>query len=273
MSGARSENLFFPEAQVRPAFAQTTVVIRPRDEIFTYEVRGNDTLSAIAAQFGLKLETLLWANDIAEDHVLHVGDTLRIPPIDGVIYTVKAGDTLQAIAAQFQGDVVTIAEYNRIGISTKLAEGMTLVIPNGVLPEQMRRKPARTVRPRSEPTVAFGEFRWPTRGVITQYFAGGHTGLDIANRIGTPIAAADAGRVIATEFSRFGYGNRIVIDHGNGWVTTYNHLSQIGVRPGDYEKAGEIIGAMGSTGWSSGPHLHFEALYNNRFVNPLNILR
>ena len=264
----------FPDVIDRPTLLETTVILRPRDEILAYDVRGNDTLVDIAARFGVSLDTLLWANDIAPDHLLYLGDKLRIPPMDGVIYVVGRGDVLQEIAENYQSNPVAIAEYNRIGLSTTLAPGMELIIPHGVLPETLRKSSAETqLSQREQPVAAFGEFRWPTNGAITQYFYfPGHPGLDIGNRTGTAIFAADAGQVVAAGWSPIGYGYRIVINHGNGWVTTYSHLSTFAVTVGDFVRAGEVIGKMGNTGYSTGPHLHFEALYQNRFRDPLTLL-
>ena len=263
----------FPDVIERPILLETRVVLRPRDEIFAYEVRGNDTLVDIADRFRIELDTLLWANDIAPDHLLVLGYRLRIPPIDGVIHVVGRGDLLHEIAEKYQSNPVAIAEYNRIGLSTTLVAGMELIIPNGILPEALRKSSGDTqLSQREQPVAAFGEFRWPTQGVITQYFHSRHYGLDIGNRTGTAIVAADAGQVTAAGWSALGYGYRIIIDHGNGWVSTYNHLSTFAVSVGDFVRAGEYIGAMGNTGYSTGPHLHFEVLYHNRFRNPLPLL-
>lgn len=268
-----SAETIFPDVIARPILLETTVVLRPRDEIYAYEVRGNDTLVDIAVRAGIGLDTLLWANDIAPDHPLSLGDRLRIPPIDGVIHLVEQGDVLHEIAERFQSNPVAIAEYNRIGLSTTLVPGMELIIPNGVLPEALRKSNGETqLSQREQPVAAFGEFRWPTHGAITQYFHSRHLGLDIGNRTGTAIVAADAGQVVSAGWSAIGYGYRIVINHGNGWVTTYNHLSTIAVSSGDFVRAGEFIGGMGNTGYSTGPHLHFEALYHNQFRNPLPLL-
>ena len=270
----RAAETIFPNVMVQPTLLETTVVLRPRDEILAYHVRGNDTLVDIADRNGITLDTLLWANDIAADHLLFLGDTLRVPPIDGVIYTVADGDVLHKIAEEFQSNPVEIAEYNRIGLSTTLVPGMELIIPRGVLPEALRKTPSAQgeLREREQPVAAYGEFRWPTHGVITQRFHNYHPGLDVGNRIGTAIVAADAGQVISAGWDALGYGRRIVINHGNGWVTTYNHLDRINVSVGDYVKSGETIATMGNTGYSTGPHLHFEVLYNNRFRDPLTVL-
>lgn len=270
---ASTAEAVFPDVIARPILLETRVVLRPRDEIFAYEVRGNDTLVDIADQFRIELDTLLWANDIAHDHLLILGYKLRIPPIDGVIHVVGRGDLLHEIAEKYQSNPVAIAEYNRIGLSTTLVPGMELIIPNGILPEALRKSSGETqLSQREQPVAAFGEFRWPAQGVITQYYHSRHLALDIGNRTGTAIVAADAGRISAAGWSALGYGYRIVIDHGNGWVSTYSHLSTFAVSVGDFVKAGEYIGAMGSTGYSTGPHLHFEVLYHNRFRNPLPLL-
>lgn len=263
----------FPEVINRPTLLETKVILRPRDEILAYEVQGNDTLVDISSRFGITLDTLLWANDIAPDHLLYLGDKLRIPPIDGVIYQVVEGDALHKIAERYSSNPVAIAEYNRIGLSTHLFPGMELIIPQGVLPEELRKASGGgELSQREQPVAAFGEFRWPTQGTITQYYHRWHLALDIGNRTGTPIVASDAGQVVIAGWSPIGYGYRIVINHGNGWVSTYNHLSTFAVSVGDYVKAGEYIGAMGSTGYSTGPHLHFEVLYQNRFRDPLPLL-
>ncbi len=268
-----SVNSVYPEVIHRPTLLETTVIIRPPDDVLAYEVRGNDTLSDIAFRYGIDLDTLLWANDIAPDHFIQLGDQLRIPPIDGVIHRVREGDALPEIAELYQSNPVAIAEYNRIGLSTTLVAGMDLIIPYGVLPESLRKSGGATgLSQRDQPVAAFGEFRWPTQGVITQYFHSRHYGLDVGNYTGTAIVAADAGQVVIAGWSPIGYGNRIVINHGNGWVSTYNHLSTFSVSVGDFVKAGEVIGAMGNTGYSTGPHLHFELLYHNRFRDPLPLL-
>ena len=271
---ARAAETIFPDVMVRPPLLETTVVLRPRDEILAYQVRGNDTLVDIAERNGITLDTLLWANDIAADYLLLLGDTLRVPPIDGVIYTVADGDVLHEIAEAYRSNPVDIAEYNRIGLSTTLVPGMELIIPYGVLPEALRKTPSAqgALSEREQPVAAFGEFIWPADGAITQYYHGHHPGLDIGNRVGTAIVAADAGQVIGSGWDALGYGYRVVINHGNGWVTTYNHLHDIYVSVGDYVKSGETIATMGNTGYSTGPHLHFEVLYNNRFRNPLTVL-
>ena len=122
------------------------------------------------------------------------------------------------------------------------------------------------------PPITTGRFSWPTRGVITTYFSGWHPGIDIASAFGTNIGAADGGTVTFAGWNSWGYGYRVVLDHGNGYSTTYNHLSLISVRPGQVVGKGQQVGLMGSTGNSTGPHLHFEILRNGSFVNPLGTL-
>jgi hypothetical protein len=270
---ANASEAVYPDVIERPLLLETKVILRPQDGILSYEVQGNDTLVDIASRFRITLDTLLWANDIAPDHLLYLGYKLRVPPVNGVVYEVARGDVLHEIAEKHESNPVAIAEYNRIGLSTTLVPGMELIIPNGVLPEALRKASSDTqLSQREQPVAAFGEFRWPTHGVITQYYHGRHLALDIGNRTGTPIVAADAGQVVVAGWSPIGYGNRIVINHGNGWVTTYNHLSTFAVSVGDFVKAGDIIGGMGNTGYSTGPHLHFEVLYQNRYRNPLELL-
>jgi murein DD-endopeptidase MepM/ murein hydrolase activator NlpD len=136
--------------------------------------------------------------------------------------------------------------------------------------------PAQPVRPVPVPAppapAPTGRLSWPTRGVITTYFSGWHPGIDIASAFGTNIGAADGGTVSSAGWNNWGYGYRVVIDHGNGYATTYNHLSVISVRPGQVVAKGQRLGLMGSTGNSTGPHLHFEILRNGGYINPLGAL-
>jgi murein DD-endopeptidase MepM/ murein hydrolase activator NlpD len=126
-------------------------------------------------------------------------------------------------------------------------------------------------RPQNAPTGS-GRFSWPAQGILTQKFWSGHTGIDIGNRTGTPIYAADDGYVVLAGVNTWGYGNQVLVDHGNGYLTRYAHLHTIGVRAGQSVSRDQKIGTMGSTGRSTGPHLHFEIIYGSTFRNPLGFL-
>jgi len=253
-----------------------------RASIITYTVQPGDNVEIIAQRFGVLPSTIVWSNSEVEDNpdLLRVGQELAILPVDGILYTVKANDTLSGIAERFKVKTEDIVRspLNNLSGGTNLVPGMQIVIPGGVKPfvarvvqPQAASRPApgrRYVGP-APGFFASGAFAWPTRGYISQYFRTYHRGLDIANAIGTPIAASDGGYVTYAGWSNIGYGYMVQLDHGNGFSTLYAHLSQWYVSPGQSVARGQIIGAMGSTGNSTGPHLHFEIRYGGAPQNPL----
>ncbi len=257
--------------------------IPQRNEIIYYTVQNGDTVSTIARRFGLTANTILWANNLSAFSLIRPGDSLTILPANGIMYTVKAGDTASKIAAKYGIEADKILSSNNIGGSLKA--GQKLILPGArKIIEQVA-----VARPATQsglsvisnliksPTVkaGTGKMAWPTAGYrITQYFSWRHTGVDIANKIGTPIYAADDGVVeISQGGYNGGYGNTIVINHGNGIKTRYGHASKLFVKVGDVVEKGENIAAMGSTGRSTGPHLHFEVLVNKVRTNPLNYIK
>jgi murein DD-endopeptidase MepM/ murein hydrolase activator NlpD len=253
-----------------------------RAGIITYTVQPGDNVETIAQRFGVLPTTIVWSNSEVEENpdLLRVGQELTILPVDGILYTVKANDTLSGIAERFKVKIEDIirSPLNNLSDGANLVPGMRIVIPGGVKPfvpkvvrPQAARQPApgrRYVGP-APSFFASGAFAWPTRGYISQYFRTYHRGLDIANAIGTPIAASDGGYVTYAGWSNIGYGYMVQLDHGNGFSTLYAHLSQWYVSPGQSVARGQIIGAMGSTGNSTGPHLHFEIRYGGVPQNPL----
>lgn len=270
---------------VKPDIATTKISKRPRTEIITYTIQSGDTISTIAEQFDLKVTTILWENNLTVYSVIRPGDVLKILPTDGINYTIAKGDTLTSIAKKYDVDEAKIIETNKLGDGTKLAVGGKLFIPGGrkistasSMPKETRYTGISAIvnllkdQPDSTP-VSGNKMNWPA-GVrrITQYFSWRHTGLDIAGPIGTPIYAADSG-VIEVEGWGTGYGNQIVIDHGGGKKTRYAHLSKFYVKKGERVTKGQAIAAMGSTGWSTGSHLHFEVIINSRKYNPLNYIK
>ncbi len=260
-----------PVQIVRAADPRTTIPDRPRTEIVTYVVRPGDTTESIAQKFGLKPTTLMWSNPEVEKapDLLRIGQVLTILPIDGVYHTVKAGDTLESLAEKYSVSVEAIiaCPFNTIAESGDLRVGQKLIIPGGTKPYTMRQV---TAYQGPTPDVSgSGRFRWPTSGVLTQGYWYGHRAIDIGAAIGTAILAADDGYVSFAGWTDIGYGYLIVIDHANGYQTYYAHLSNIFVTEGSPVKAGDVIGAMGSTGNSTGPHLHFEIRYNGYPTNPL----
>lgn len=261
-----------------------------RTRVEEYAVTDGDTLGSIARQFGLRTETLLASNGLTVRSILRVGQVLKILPVDGVIYKIKPGDTVSKIAKTYDSDVSKILEMNGLGDGAALAAGTELILPDGRLPAPPPPKqPSRIatniknifVPPPSPERSEGSSMIWPTAARrITQYFGhyrGGsrHTGVDIAGPIGTAIYAADDGVVALSGWNSGGYGNMVLIDHGGGIYTRYGHASKLLVRAGDAVKRGDVIALIGSTGHSTGPHLHFEVMTGNPHnrKNPLEYVR
>jgi murein DD-endopeptidase MepM/ murein hydrolase activator NlpD len=253
---------------------------KPRRDVITYTVKKGDTLSAIAKDHGVDTASIKALNPDLSINNLSVGMTIKIPPVSGVIVTVKKGDTINSLAKKYgleSAQPIVDWPYNSFANDEtfELTAGQTLVIPGGVMPEETVRPVYQTTPQQSLFARGSGALMWPTGGVITQQFSWYHNGLDIANGLGTGIAAADSGRVVTAERSGYngGYGRYIKIDHGNGLVTLYAHLSEVNVSVGDNVGRGQIIGKMGSTGRSTGPHLHFVVFSGGSPVNPLGLLK
>lgn len=261
---------------------RTNISQKPRSEVIEYEVQAGETVSSIGKKFGISSDTIRWANDLSNVNQLKPGDTLKILPVSGVSHSVKAGDTIESVAKKYEADTQAILDFpfNNLPDDFKLKVGQVLIVPDGQPPE-VKTVPAK--RPKfiaQGPTSpAFeaaggGKFVWPAGGAISQYFAWYHPGIDIPNKAAPGIAASDGGTVVLAGWpDGGGYGNRVVIDHGNGYRTLYAHLSNIYVGIGQTVSRGQIIGQMGSTGRSTGIHLHFEIHFKGVPVNPLAILK
>lgn len=243
---------------------------RPRTEVITYTVQMEDTILGIAEKFGLNPNTILWANhDLSENpFLLEIGQELIILPVDGVYHKVKAGDTVEKLAKRYRVTPDKIVNFPLNNLQSKddpLVPGTMLIIPDGdATPPEPPAVRAPSAPWRSRNMV------WPTRGRVTQgYWLPAHPAIDIGSYIGTPVWAADDGVVAEAGWSSYGYGNYILIRHYDGFSTLYAHLSRIDVAPGEAVGRGQQIGAVGSTGRSTGPHLHLEVRYNGRAYNPL----
>lgn len=240
----------------------------PSDRISVYVVRPGDTLSVIGKMFGVSVNTIIWANDLKGPNDVHPGDTLVILPVSGIERTVVKGDTLQSLAKKYGSDVNEIAQFNGLEVGAPLAVGSTLVIPGGEItaPAPAPRKPGVSA-PVSIPPATGGGSAQPgyysnpvPGGRITQGIHG-KNGVDIALAPGAPIRAAADGTIIVARGGggwNGGYGNYVVITHGNGSQTLYSHLRSVITGPGQTVTSGQVIGYMGATGKSTGPHLHFE---------------
>lgn len=266
------------------AVSEGSESVAPREKIEDYNVEEGDTLNSIAAKFGISLSTLLWANDLSSSSYIHPGDKLTILPVSGVLHTVKSGETVAGIAKKYTAETQEVIEFNKLADGSDIRIGEKLVVPGGVKPAPVRTTTRRSYTapvtsifssnpPAGSPVRSSTRLQWPTSGYrITQYYHWGHHGLDIGLPTGNPIYAAESGVVTrAGWFS--GYGNCVDINHGNGMVTRYGHASKIYVQVGQRVSRGQTVAAIGSTGWSTGPHLHFEVMINGVKYNPLSYIR
>lgn len=255
---------------------QTPPSVPARSAVETYVVQEGDTLGNIADHYGLNLSTILWANQLTLRSTIRPGQELSILPTDGVLYKVTSGDTLSRIARRFNVDADKILSQNQLASADRLHIGDRLLIP-GAEPYQAAPRITAPVSnlfaPSTKTPPATGGWIWPTDWhVITQYFGWKHTGVDIDGDYTTNNYAARDGVVIYSGW-RGGYGLTVEIDHGDGYVTRYGHHSKIYVKVGDYVTAGQAVGRTGTTGRSTGTHLHFEVIKNGRFQNPLDYVR
>ncbi len=233
-------------------------------EISQYVVRPADSLSGIAEMFGVSVNTILWANDIKNPNTIQPGHTLVILPVSGVRHVVKKGDTLKAVAQKYHGDVEDIVIYNRLAQAEELVPGSTVVIPGGEVPPPPVSKKATVAKggggSKGGGTALSGYFAHPAPGARRSQGIHGYNGVDLAAPEGTAVRASASGQVILARTSGYngGYGNYIVIKHSNGTQTLYSHLSSVEVSSGEVVSQGQVIGGVGSTGRSTGFHLHFE---------------
>jgi murein DD-endopeptidase MepM/ murein hydrolase activator NlpD len=255
----------------------------------TYRVRSGDTLTGIARKFGVSMMTVWWANHLRAKDDLHIGQTLIIPPVSGVVITVGTSDTLETLAAKYGVEPQDIIAANELD-DPHLVIGQTLTVPGArgaaiATPRPAAPKPvarssggssgssSHTSRPPARYTG--GKMAWPVDGgYISQYYHYGHWALDIAADYGTRVKAAAAGTVIFAGWKNNGGGWQVWISHGSNLYTTYNHMSAISVGRGQHVGRGQQVGRVGQSGNATGPHLHFEVwrgpIWNGgQRVNPL----
>lgn len=252
----------------------TLLLPKPKSEIFEYIVESGDTVSSIAEKFQISINTILWANDLSGLSIIRPGDKLTIPPTNGVIHKVKKGDTISAIAKNYNVEQDAVLNYNQLISNEQLSIGQVLIVPGGEIQQSYQRTPSgftSVFKPPSSQKKT-GGFIWPTVSrSITQYYHWRHHAIDIGGKISSPIYASMSGTVTHADWGN-GYGYYVIMDHSGGKKTLYAHLSKIYVQNGDQVVQGAVIGAVGSTGWSTGPHLHFEIIINGTKVNPLSYL-
>ena len=238
----------------------------------TYKVRQGDTISGIAKKFGLtNISTLISVNDIGNVRQLAAGQKLKIPSIDGIVYTVKKGDSLSGITGKYKVSLEQLLDVNELTSET-LTAGQQLFLPGAAMDaNSLRNAMGELFR---MPIAA--KFRWSSPyGYRIDPIAGVksfHTGTDMACPTGTPILAAMSGKVTTTGINRV-YGNYVIIDHGNGYQTLYAHMSKIIASKGQWVSQGTRIGLVGSTGYSTGPHLHFTVYKKGKLVDPMTVLK
>jgi len=241
------------------------------DQISVYTVRAGDTLSEISSMFNVSINTIVWANDLGSSKAIHPGQTLIILPVSGVERTVVKGDTLKTLAKKYGSDATEIAEFNGLEPDAPLAIGSTIIVPGGELAVPVPTKTySRSGSIKTAPDEPYlggsgpalsGFFVNSLPGAITTQGIHGWNAVDLGAAKGTPIRAAAAGTVIIARSNgawNGGYGNYIVISHAHGVQTLYAHMTSAAVSSGTQVSAGQVIGYVGSTGLSTGAHLHFE---------------
>ncbi len=230
-----------------------------------YRIKKNDTLIKIAKKFGLSIDTIILINNIFKNNDLKVGKLLIIPNQDGRIITVKSNDSIYKISDRYAVKWEKIVDVNNID-SHLIIPGTKLFIPDSKMNKY-------------EKESYYGiNFIWPVNGSLSSYYGSRkdpftgvycfHPGIDIKGKVGKKIKSVKDGKIIFTGWNNI-YGNFIIIKHKNNYITSYAHLSEINVKLNQYIKQGEYIGKMGSTGRSTGPHLHFEIRKNGKLINPL----
>jgi LysM repeat protein len=259
-----------------------TAVGAAAPDIVEYTVQPGDTLYGIAEKSRISVETLIWANEMESNpDMLSLGEKLVILPVDGVLHTIKPGDTLSGIAAKYKADadgIRTLPANHLEGESPLLQAGQKLIVPGGTKP-----KPAPKPVPVSEPIAhpapppanapaSTSHFVWPITGTVSQGFRPYHRAIDILSTLGAPIKACDSGYVSVAGWSSSGWGNYVVIDHGNGFRTLYAHMSRIDVKPGQAVQQNDVIGAVGATGNATAYHVHLEVYQGGAQIDPRSVL-
>jgi murein DD-endopeptidase MepM/ murein hydrolase activator NlpD len=227
--------------------------------ISLYIVRSGDTVGSIAKMFGVSSNTVIWANDL-KGSVIREGQQLVILPISGIKHIVKKGETFAGVAKKYKADVYDITRYNDLALNDVLKEGSEIIVPDGeIASPNTSTVTTNKLRGANGPSYE-GYYLKPILGGRKSQGLHGYNGVDLASYMGAPIFASAEGTVIISAHSGWngGYGKYIVIAHPNGTQTLYGHLSENLVKAGDYVVRGQTIGLLGSTGKSTGPHLHFE---------------
>jgi len=281
-SATTNPDVFKNTTDYLPKF-QTTLLLVPEErknnESIKYTVVEGDTLYSIGNRYKISADAIRYVNNLADADEIRIGQELVIPPISGIIHKVKNGDTLEKLSKLYDVPSQAIADFNYLTDLTSLSVGSELVIPDAKIPQQsFAVNTGSQINTTEAPVYASGTKKgwciWPTTTrIITQYYSWYHSGLDIATpwfSAMPPLYACASGRVVRAGWDPTGYGIMVLIDHGNGYQTLYGHLSKLKVSVGQFVKQGTVIGNMGNTGRSTGPHLHFEVRKGSARQNPLN---
>jgi murein DD-endopeptidase MepM/ murein hydrolase activator NlpD len=252
----------------------TVFSVKPRDKVEDYTVKGGETLASIADKFDVSVDTIKWANNLKSD-LIKPNQVLKIPPVTGIVHKVASGENIYTIAKKYNTNAQNILNFPFNSFEDldtfSLAVGQILYVPGGTIEPE---KPAYQFVASIQAGVRGpSNFIWPTSGIITQYYVWYHQALDIANPSQPVVLAADSGVVTYSGCLNWGYGCHVIVDHGNGYQTLYGHLSRLDVESGSSVSQGSQIGIMGSTGRSTGTHLHFEIRSGGVLLNPLNFLK
>lgn len=257
---------------------QTIKSVKPRDKIIEYTVEKGDTVSTIAEKFGISAQTIRWENDLTNDNIT-VGDVLRILPVTGIAHKVAKGETVYSIAKKFDTEAQKVVDFPFNDFANaetfSLVEGQILIVPDGIKPAEQPIYRRQVYIVSGPVSISGMGFTWPARGAISQFSSWYHTALDIAAPYNTPIVAAHNGVVSAINIGTWdsGYGTNVYITNGDV-VSHYAHLSGVNVSVGQQVTAGSsVLGWMGLTGRTTGPHLHFELRKGGVLVNPLPYLQ
>lgn len=256
------ESALLPDVGPSGGLADVSADDYEHGQISIYVVHEGDSFTSIAKMFDVSVNTILWANNLARGAKLAVGQTLVILPVSGIQHTVKKGDTIASVAKKYKGDPTEISTYNDIPDEDSLAVGSILIIPDGEMPTvvPVKTRPATSkVRNANGPSYS-GYYAAPLSGYRRTQGLHGYNGIDLGAYLGAPITAAADGDVIIARQGGYngGYGNYVVIQHGNGTQTLYAHMLSDVVATGQHVVQGQLVGYLGNTGRSTGPHLHFE---------------
>ena len=270
-----TETFFNSEGYVAQGIEEASVsefVFKEPVSYQDYTVKSGDTISSITYKFGLSnISTLIAVNDISNVRYLKFGQKLRIPSVDGLLHTVSSSDSLESISAKYHVTVEDILDINDLD-SDVLSIGQSLFIPGAKLDSKSLQKAMGElftwpIKASWRLSSAFGSRADPITGAASY-----HTGVDMACPTGTSIKASMSGTVAYASWSNV-FGNYAIIKHIDGYQTLYGHMSKIKVKQGQFVSQGQEIGLVGSTGYSTGPHLHFTVYKNGKLVNPMSVLK